>query len=77
VDLINALGIVFPQYWESANCQELFPLHLEVLQKFYCAPREILGEEGVGEEEPNLVTELLNRRDLDNQASIFKATMIK
>jgi hypothetical protein len=34
VDVINALGMVFPQYWCHPNCMGLFPLHLEVLAKY-------------------------------------------
>jgi hypothetical protein len=77
VDVINALGIVFPQYWCHPNCLELFPLHLEVIAKYYCAQKAVVdpGQEDAEAEAPRMIS-LLDRRALDNEASLFKSTML-
>ena len=35
VELINSLGIVFPQYWIQPNCDELFSLHVKALHSHF------------------------------------------
>ena len=40
-ELMNALGIVFPQYWLQHNCDELFPLHMKTLQQYFCMTRSV------------------------------------
>jgi hypothetical protein len=35
-ELMNALDIVFPQYWLQHNCNELFPLHMKTLRQHFC-----------------------------------------
>jgi hypothetical protein len=74
-ELVNAIGVVFPQYWCDPNSLELFPLHVEVLKKYFCVAREVESDREGGQK--TLVTEVLNRTDLDNQTSLFKTTMIK
>jgi hypothetical protein len=73
VDLINALGVVFPQYWQEANCHELFPLHMEVIAKFYSAQKTLVSETG---QENDFTVGVLDRRALEDQVSIFKSAMI-
>jgi hypothetical protein len=75
VDIINALGVVFPQYWQEPNCVELFPLHMEVLAKFYCELRTVVPDPTAENSEPKVI-EILSRRELESQVSCFKSTMI-
>ena len=35
-NLINALSIVFPQFWLQSNANDLFPLHLKTLKSHFC-----------------------------------------
>jgi hypothetical protein len=37
--VLNAMGVVYPQYWLQANVDNIFPRHLKVLKSFYCTPR--------------------------------------
>jgi hypothetical protein len=34
-ELMNALGIVFPQYWLQHNYDQFFPLHMKTLQQYF------------------------------------------
>ena len=34
-DLMNALGIIFPQFWLQPSADELFPLHLKTLKSHF------------------------------------------
>jgi hypothetical protein len=45
-EIMEALGIVFPQYWRSPNCDTVFPVHMQVIKKWYCDMREISFGEG-------------------------------
>ena len=73
-DLMNALGIVFPQFWLQPNVDELFPLHLKTLKSHFCETKSV--NKGT-EKEPVLsqVSEPLDARNLDLQTSLFKLTM--
>jgi hypothetical protein len=73
-DLMDALGIVFPQFWLQANCDELFSLHLKTLKAHFCELRSVISrseKEGVSCQ----VSKLLDARTLDLQTSLFKLTM--
>jgi hypothetical protein len=35
--VMDAMGIVYPQYWLQTNANVTFPQHLEVLKNFYCS----------------------------------------
>ena len=35
VELMNSLGIVFPQYWIQPNCDDLFSLHMKTLRSHF------------------------------------------
>jgi hypothetical protein len=41
VSLMDALGIVYPQYWIQENCEDSFQKHLTILQDFYCEPKYV------------------------------------
>jgi hypothetical protein len=36
--ILDALGVVYPQYWLQAYVDHIFPGHLKVLKSFYCTP---------------------------------------
>jgi hypothetical protein len=35
ISLMDALGIVYPQYWVQGDCEQSFRKHLMILQEFY------------------------------------------
>lgn len=74
VELMNALGIVFPQYWLQPNCDELFPLHMKTLKFQYCVCRTMnFGTK----EEPVMkhIDPIIDEHSLSLQSSLFKLTM--
>ena len=73
VDTLNAMGIVYPQYWAQENCLESFPIHLEVLKRFFCETREVAPDGPHGKN--TVVPALLNGYDLDAEQSLFKLFM--
>lgn len=48
-EVLNALGILYPQYWLSEECLETFPHHLEIItsKRFFCEPKELLLPNGL------------------------------
>ena len=74
VELMNALGVVFPQYWLQPNCEELFPMHVKTLRGHYSMHRTVnfgtKDEPVMREIEP-----LIDGRLLSLQTSLFKLTM--
>ncbi len=58
--LINALGIVYHQFWMQPNVELPFSLHLSVIKKHYCQLKRV---------KPSLdqVVEPLNANILDMQ----------
>jgi hypothetical protein len=38
-DLMNAMGIIYPHYWEAPNAETTFPGHLAVLKVKLCHPK--------------------------------------
>jgi hypothetical protein len=37
--VLDAMGVIYPQYWLQVDAKMTFPRHLEVLKGFYCTPR--------------------------------------
>jgi hypothetical protein len=37
--VLNAMGVVYPQFWLQPNVNNIFPRHLKVLKSFYCTRR--------------------------------------
>jgi hypothetical protein len=73
-DLMDALGIVFPQFWLQANCDALFPLHLKTLKAHFYELRSVISgseKDGVSTQ----VSEPLDAQTLDLQTSLFKLMM--
>jgi hypothetical protein len=40
-DVMDALGVVYPQYWLKSTCESRFPTHMDVLKKFYYQPKKL------------------------------------
>jgi hypothetical protein len=71
---MEALGIVFFQYWRSPNCDILFFVHMQVIKKWYCDMKEISFREGL-EKVTTQVAQPLDSYKFDLQTSLFKLTM--
>jgi hypothetical protein len=73
-ELMNALSIVFPQFWLQSTCDELFALHMNTIRGHFA----VVGFVNRGTvEEPKIVQvdPLLDARTLGLQTSLFKLTM--
>jgi hypothetical protein len=72
--LINALAIVFPQFWLQSNCDDLFLLHMKTLRSHFCVAMHI--NQGT-KDKPQMVQvePMLDARTLGFQMSLFKLTM--
>ena len=71
---MNALTIVFPQYWLQSNCDGLFNLHIKTIQAQHFVVRSInFG----ATDEPKIkqVDPLLDAHTLGFQTSLFTLTM--
>jgi hypothetical protein len=71
--VLNAVGVVYPQYWLQSNVKNTFLQHLEVLKAFYCTPCPC-GVVVDGKLAP-MVHAILLAWDLDVQQGFFKLTM--
>lgn len=65
VDVMDALGVVYPQYWVSPTAPETFPQHLEVLKRGH--PTRV---------KDMTVPALLDAQRLADQSSFFKLSML-
>lgn len=68
--VMNAFGVLYPQYWCQVSAEETFDKHLRVLMDTY-GHGKILGEG----ENKLLVTPLINRDALISQRALFKTCM--
>lgn len=66
--LMNALGIIYPQYWLQLDCESTFAIHLSVIKQHYYTPKQLDASN-------SWVYESLSRDTLDIQSSLFKMTM--
>jgi len=74
VELMSALGIVFPQYWLQPNADELFLLHIATLKSHFGVVKHVnFGT--TAEPEKQQVDPLIDVRLLTLQMSLFKLTM--
>jgi hypothetical protein len=73
-EIMEAQGVVFPQYWKNPDCDTLFPVHMQVIKKWYCEMKEISFGEG-SEKVTSQVAQPLGSYKLDLQTSLFKLTM--
>jgi len=74
VELMNALGVVFPQYWMQANCEDLFALHVKTLKAHFGIVRQV-NFGSPKELDYQQVDPLLDGKLLALQMSLFKLTM--
>lgn len=68
--VMNAFGILYPQYWCQGDAEEQFENHLRCLMDNYCHGK-ILGD-GDGK---LLIPAILDRELLMSQRSLFKTCM--
>lgn len=69
--LLDALGVVYPQYWLQGDCASSFRKHLDIIKNFYEEPKWI----GEGESR-RLVPAVLDTFLLEAQQPLFKIAMI-
>jgi hypothetical protein len=71
---MEALEIVFPQYWLQAHCDDLFPCHLSILKQWYCGLKEV--HDGIGDNAySRQIAHPFYSYELDLQTSLFKMMM--
>ena len=68
--VLDALGIIYPQYWLQKDAEITFSKHLDVLKNWYCNTK-VLGS-GVDKE---VIPGILDRWSLDSQQGYFKIAM--
>jgi len=68
--LLDAIGIVYPQYWLQLQCEENFAKHLEFLKAWYCEPTML----GFGESS-YVVHPLLDHWQLHVKQGMFQLCM--
>jgi hypothetical protein len=71
VAVMDALGVVYPQYWLQGDAEVSFRKHLTVLQDFYCEPKYV----GTGSA-MQLVPPILDRFKLEVEQPLFKVAML-
>jgi hypothetical protein len=62
---MDALGIVYPQYWLQPNCEMSLSKHIHVIKTTFCS-RFWRDEDEI------FMYKILNVNDLDNQQNMFK-----
>jgi hypothetical protein len=67
---MNALGIVYPQFWVQLECDTTFVKQLQVIKSIFC-----LVKTHKVDDQDMMVGELFNVSDHDCQQGIFKLTM--
>jgi hypothetical protein len=71
VVVLDALGVVYPQYWKQDDCDTSFCKHLNVLKEFYREPKWV-GKEG----EKRLIPAVLDKYKLESEQPLFKMAMV-
>lgn len=69
--LMDALGMVYPQYWKNGDPQALFRKHLDVIKAHFGESRSI----GTGDDKI-LVPALLDARKLESEQHLFRVSMV-
>jgi hypothetical protein len=41
VDVMDVLGLVYPQYWLKPSCEKTFPIDMAILKGFYNQPKKL------------------------------------
>ncbi len=68
-DVMDALGVVYPQYWFKSSCEVTFLVHMATLKGSYC-PLKKLGST------QTWMPTILDVNILDSQPSFFKIKMM-
>jgi hypothetical protein len=68
VELMDALGVVYPQYWVSPTAVDTFLQHLDVLKRWFGMPKRLKRD--------FIVPALINAQRLAEQSSFFKLSML-
>jgi hypothetical protein len=68
--LMNALGIIHPQFWMQLHVDSFLSLHINVIKKNYCELKKV---------KPSFdqITKPLNANFLDLQQSMFRFKALK
>ncbi len=69
---MDAMGIVFPQFWRDEHADESFFKHLAVLKAHFCQNKTVTGWKHVGD---TSVPGLLKPEALDAQHAMFRLAM--
>lgn len=70
-NVMDAMGIMYPQYWLQSGAEETFPRHLSILMEYYCEPKLIEAEKV-----KRLVPPIVDRHSLETQQGLFKLAMV-
>ena len=70
-NLMDALGIVYPQYWLQRDCAASFRKHLDIIKDFYGEPKWI-GQD----ENKRCVPAVLDKSLLELEQPLFRIAMI-
>ena len=68
---MDAMGVVYLQYWLQEMCEETFKIHLNVLKQWYCKARWI--SEG---DKKRLIPTILDCFKLEMEQLLVKLSMI-
>jgi hypothetical protein len=68
VEVMDALGVVYPQYWVSPTAGNTFLQHLDVLKRSFGVPKRV--------KEDFIVPALIDAQCLTEQASFLKVSML-
>ena len=71
-NIMDALGLVYPQYWLNGNPQALFQGHLDLVKKHYGEPKWIRK----GTPEELCIPPILDAGKLEEQQHLFRVTMV-
>ena len=71
-NIMDALGLVYPQYWLNGDPQALFWGHLDLVKKHYGEPKWV--RKGTSEE--LCIQPILDAVKLEEQQHLFRVTMV-
>jgi hypothetical protein len=69
--VLDALGLLYPQFWAMPDVEKQFPKHLSVIKQWYAVPKTILVDGMQQQCEP-----ILDSWGLDSEQGYFKIAMI-
>jgi hypothetical protein len=68
-ELMNVLGVIYPQHWLKPNCESTFVSHLSLIKRHYFTLKNLntLG---------SWISKVISRDILNMQTSLFKLTIL-